>query len=106
MTFFKRQPLKKLSIPMKYSEIPYWRRYEVRKMYIEQQHGNCYHCHYPLNESAPDFIQEQAEGVDWDLFPENFLESPVHLHHNHDTDMTLGVVHSHCNAVLWFFHGE
>jgi hypothetical protein len=40
------------------------------------------------------------------LFPKNFLKWPVHLHHSHDTGMTIGAVHSYCNAVLWQYHNE
>ena len=40
------------------------------------------------------------------LFPPNFFKWPVHLHHSHDTGMTIGAVHARCNAVLWQYHGE
>jgi hypothetical protein len=40
------------------------------------------------------------------LFPPNFLKYPVHLQHNHDTDMTEGAVHARCNAVMWQYHGR
>jgi hypothetical protein len=40
------------------------------------------------------------------LFPPNFLKYPIHLHHCHDTGMTIGAVHCHCNAVLWQYLGK
>jgi len=30
----------------------------------------------------------------------------MHLHHNHETDMTEGAVHAYCNAVLWQYEGK
>ena len=31
---------------------------------------------------------------------------PIHLHHDHDTDLTIGAVHAYCNAILWEYHNE
>ena len=39
------------------------------------------------------------------IFPENFFDHSIHLHHDHDTGMTIGAVHAHCNAVLWEYEG-
>lgn len=47
-----------------------------------------------------------SKPINWKLFPKEFLKNPIHLHHSHDTDMTLGAVHAYCNAVLWQYHGE
>lgn len=44
--------------------------------------------------------------VNMKLFPPNFFKHPVHLHHDHQTGMTIGAVHNHCNAVLWQYYGE
>jgi len=44
--------------------------------------------------------------INENLFPPKFLNWPVHLHHDHKTGMTVGAVHSHCNAVLWQYHNE
>ena len=41
-----------------------------------------------------------------ELFPKNFFDHPIHLHHDHETGMTIGAVHAQCNAVLWQYHGE
>jgi hypothetical protein len=40
------------------------------------------------------------------LFPKGFLNAPVHLHHSHVTNMTLGAVHGYCNGYLWQYLGE
>jgi hypothetical protein len=48
----------------------------------------------------------QSTEIDLDLFPDGFLRYPIHLHHNHETGMTIGAVHSRCNAVLWQYEGE
>jgi hypothetical protein len=40
------------------------------------------------------------------IFPPNFFKYPVHLHHDHNTGMTIGAVHAYCNAVLFQYHGE
>jgi hypothetical protein len=39
-------------------------------------------------------------------FIKQILEDSVHLHHSHETGMTIGAVHARCNAVLWQYHGE
>ena len=50
--------------------------------------------------------QVKAKPVDLSLFPQAFFKYPVHLHHDHETGLTLGAVHSYCNAVLWQYLGE
>ncbi|AGI61771.1 hypothetical protein VCO139_0016 [Vibrio phage VCO139] len=40
------------------------------------------------------------------LFPKNMFQYPIHLHHDHNTGMTIGAVHARCNAVLWEYYGE
>jgi len=58
-----------------------------------------------LRYGPPEFLSLEKR-IDWDLFPPGFLKNPVHLHHNHDTGMTIGAVHAYCNAVLWQYYGE
>lgn len=79
-------------------------RAALRGRYVEQQGGLCHHCQGPLNEAPPEEIQ--AKHIDWRRFPPNFTRHPVHLHHSHRTGLTIGAVHSLCNAVLWQYHGE
>ncbi len=76
----------------------------VREEYVKIQKGMCHHCGSPLTE-APTDIMERYE-VNGALFPKGFFKYPVHLHHDHNTDMTIGAVHNYCNAVLWQYFGE
>lgn len=91
-------------LPVYYSEVPYNDRWKVRKQYIEERGGKCYHCKASL-EGPPSQEVLDAE-INWYLFPPGFMNHPHHLHHCHDTDLTIGTVHAKCNAVLWQYHGE
>lgn len=95
-----------MKLPVDYTSLD-WRKGEaraVRDQYVKDQGGKCYWCKCDLNRSPPLVITDHA--IDWDLFPPNFLRSPVHLQHNHDTGMTEGAVHAYCNAVMWQYHGR
>lgn len=91
-------------LPVKYHDLHWSKRRIVREQYIEEQDGSCYHCGRPLDEKPSSEIMELS--VNRDLFPPNFFKHPVHLHHDHDTGLTIGAVHARCNAVLWQYHGE
>lgn len=93
-----------MKLPVNYSKTPFWERAYVRDEYVKLQEGLCYYCGSPLNTEAPQHIEVLE--INWRLFPKNFLKYPVHLHHCHDTDLTIGAVHNICNAVLWQYHGE
>jgi hypothetical protein len=93
-----------MKLPVKYSEIPYRERWKVRKAYIIEQEGICPYCKAPLNKDPhPDSL---AFPVDESLFPKGFFKNSHHLHHCHETDLTIGVVHARCNALLWQYHGQ
>lgn len=95
-----------MELPVKYSTLD-WKKGEraiVRNKYIELQKGLCYYCNLPLASNPPKEITSKK--INWKLFPPNFLNSPVHLQHNHKTDMTEGAVHAYCNAVLWQYEGR
>lgn len=94
-------------IPALYSKLGAARRVVVRERYVELQHGRCHHCAMPLD--GPPSPEVQAKKINWHAFPGHeagFLRYPVHLHHDHETDLTIGAVHAYCNAVLWQHHGE
>lgn len=93
-----------MKLPVQYHSIPRGERWKVREEYIKIQNGLCAHCEYPLNqEAAPEIL---CKDIDSFLFPDGFFENKKHLHHDHKTGFTIGVVHAECNAVLWQYHGE
>jgi hypothetical protein len=93
-----------MKLPVNYDKLHYTERKLVREEYIKLQRGFCYYCGTPLDGKPDRGVLSMP--VDESLFPPNFFKSPVHLHHNHDTGMTIGAVHGYCNAVLWQYHGE
>jgi hypothetical protein len=93
-----------MELPVNYSNTPPQERRAVREEYIKIQEGNCYHCGAPLKDSPTRKVSNLY--VNKRLFPEGFFNHPTHLHHSHDTGMTIGAVHAYCNAVLWQYHGE
>ena len=93
-----------MDLPVNYNKLDWKKRRAVRNAYADIQGGRCHHCKCPLNALPAQEVLEKW--VDTSLFPENFFKNPVHLHHNHDTGMTIGTVHARCNAVLWQYFGE
>lgn len=96
--------MKKYNLPVEYSKIPSWERRLVREQYVAEQDHDCYWCNHSLLEDPPKEITDK--GINLKLFPPNFLSHPIHLQHNHDTDLTEGAVHAYCNAVMWQYHGR
>lgn len=94
-----------MKLPVKYDQLEWWERKEVREEYIRVQEGLCYHCKLPLSTPVPESVIK-ARPINRILFPKSFFKHPVHLHHCHKTGLTLGAVHHYCNAVLWQYHGE
>ena len=87
-----------------YNDLNPSERRAKRNEYIAHQSGLCRHCNNPLDVLPPNDILKLK--VNEKLFPLNFFNWPVHLHHSHDTGLTIGAVHCYCNAVLWQYHGE
>ena len=90
-----------MMLPIDYTKANWSERRAARKEYVRMQKGKCHFCNGDLTE-----LPDQKKLIDWRLFPKNFTRHPVHLHHCHDTGMTIGAVHAYCNAVLWQYHGE
>ena len=86
-----------------YSRLTSQGRRELRNAYAAEQEGLCMYCAYPLHSEPPDHVKKP---IDWRLFPNGFLKYPVHLQHNHTTDLTEGAVHAYCNAVMWQYEGR
>ena len=93
-----------MKLPVQYDKIPPKEKWKVREAYIEEQSGFCYYCKSPLKWAPP--IDILSKKVTPSLYPFGFFNHPVHLHHSHDTGLTLGAVHCHCNAVLWEYENE
>ncbi len=93
-----------IALPAQYSKLTSAQRKQAREQYMRLQNGKCYHCKGHLLLQPPKEIRNK--NINWQLFPPNFMQWPHHLHHSHDTDLTLGDVHAYCNAVLWQYHGE
>lgn len=93
-----------MKLPVFYNRLTPHERRSVREEYICLQKGLCHHCGQLLTGQPSMEILEKW--VDEDLFPDSFFQWPVHLHHSHETGLTIGAVHARCNAVLWQYHGE
>ncbi len=93
-----------IALPVDYNSLDWRQRREVRNQYISEQKGKCQYCGEPLDGPAAKHVSGMQ--INWRLLPKNFRKYPVHLHHCHDTGMTIGAVHNVCNAVLWQYHGE
>lgn len=96
-----------MRLPINYDTSDIATRRAARQEYVRLQKGKCYHCHGDLHRHPPKWLTDTP--INWRLFPggkEGFLRYPHHLHHSHDTGLTIGTVHAYCNAVLWQHHGE
>jgi hypothetical protein len=93
-----------MKLPINYDRATRQERREARLEYVKEQGGKCQYCEEPLD-GDPEILTLR-ERINLSLFPPGFMDNPVHLHHNHNTGMTIGAVHAHCNAVLWQYHGE
>lgn len=96
--------MSKMKLPVNYKELGWKERREVREEYIKRQNGKCYFCGKPIDGNPTCEIMSMP--IHKQIFPPKFFDYPVHLHHNHDTGMTIGAVHARCNAVLWQYYGE
>lgn len=94
----------KYSLPVKYSEHTSYHRRKIREQYVQEQDGKCYWCKELLTDTPTKDVTSKT--IDLRLFPPGFLKNPVHLQHDHDTDMTEGAVHAYCNAVMWQYYGR
>ena len=72
--------------------------------YVNIQNGKCCHCDGLLSGRPSDDVMRKK--INKSLFPSGFFKYPTHLHHDHNSGMTIGAVHNRCNAVLWQYHGE
>jgi len=97
-----------MELPCNYRDLSVKDKTQVRNEYVQLQKGLCLHCQGDLSLSTQEY-EKPHRPINWRLFPggkEGFLKHPIHLHHDHKTGLTLGAVHSFCNAWLWFYKGE
>lgn len=87
-----------------YEQLTQPQRREIREQYVAFQSNKCYHCKGDLSVKPRDIMKRYP--INKSLFPNHFLRYPVHLHHDHDSGMTIGAVHAYCNAVLWEYYNE
>lgn len=97
-------PISQIEIPAMYDDLTPAQRLVVRRQYETNQQGNCHHCGSSLDTEPPERIKRMT--LKMGNFPPGFFKNPVHLHHSHDTGLTIGAVHARCNAVLWQYYGE
>jgi hypothetical protein len=93
-----------MKLPVKYNELTWQEKRDVRNEYIKLQSNLCFYCNKELSGNPPDTVTNKR--INWKLFPPNFLKYPIHLQHCHKTGLTEGAVHAYCNAVLWQYHGR
>jgi hypothetical protein len=93
-----------MELPVNYNLVPYYQKRLIREEYVKIQEGKCYYCGESLNNQPSEKICKLK--INKHLFPKGFFDWPIHLHHNHETGMTIGAVHCICNAVLWEYHEE
>ena len=90
--------------PVKYDNLNSKKKRIVREDYVRDQDGKCHYCKAPLD--GPPAEEVAKKTIHKKLYPQGFFRWPVHLHHSHDTGMTIGAVHCYCNAVLWEYENE
>ena len=100
----KFKELKRIILPALYSKLTQAERAEAREKYIQKQKGLCWFCKEPLDEVPA--LQVRRKKLNLNMFPAGFLRHPIHLHHDHDTDLTIGAVHAECNGYLWQYLGQ
>ena len=93
-----------MKLPVNYNYLDANARRTVRNIYMGIQNGLCAECKESL--SGPPSKWILGKTINKNLFPENFFKFPVHLHHDHDSGLTIGAVHCECNAVLWQYYGK
>lgn len=104
MHLAKTKPYQFPNIPYEYSKLSRPERATLRQEYVIRQKGFCQFCKEPLDDVPSEQVRKARLNIN--LFPSGFLRWPVHLHHDHNTDLTLGAVHAECNAYLWQYLGE
>jgi hypothetical protein len=117
-----------MQLPIDYDSASPKKRREAREEYVKLQKGLCCFCNYPLSEPMIDSVKTKYP-LEFDYkddsvivarwksfkgkkiwvkatFPPGMLDSPVHLHHDHKTGLTIGATHDYSNIISYFVHGN
>jgi hypothetical protein len=84
-------------LPVDYRRLKQHQRRAVREEYVRLQEGKCCFCGESLTSESP-YVEDNTP-IHLGRFPTGFLDHPVHLHHDHNTGMTIGAIHAYSNAV-------
>lgn len=101
MKFSETRKVKVWKLPVNYEKLTGAERREIRNQYVREQKNYCPFCKQELSRKPV-----TNYSLDLGLFPKGFLDNPIHLHHDHNTGLTLGAYHAYCNGVLWQYFGE
>lgn len=93
-----------MTLPVKYDDLSSWNKKKVREQYWVNQKGICTFCKEKLSDKPSKQVLDLD--INKKLFPVGFFKYPVHLHHDHNTGLTLSAIHNKCNAVLFQYYGE
>jgi len=93
-----------IELPVIYANLHWTEVRIIREAYISKQKNKCWYCKQSLKKKPTKIMKRYP--IDRELFPPGFFNYPVHLHHSHNSGLTIGAVHSYCNAVLRHYHGE
>ena len=93
-----------MQLPINYDEAHWTVRKNARNQYIKEQNNKCWCCGEPLDSVPSKKILSKPINIK--LFPKGMFDYPIHLHHDRKTGLTIGAVHSRCNAYLWQYKGE
>lgn len=104
MDLLKTKPYEFPNPPYEYSKLTPLERARLREEYRIRQKDLCQFCKEPL--TCLPSTQVRRAKICLNMFPAGFLRNPIHLHHCHHTDLTIGAVHAECNAYLWQYLGE
>lgn len=97
---------KPFTLPVRYDDCTWQERREVREEYIIVQKGLCWHCKEDIHKDPPKHITDLPLSRIMFGSQLEFLKHPIHLHHDHNTGLTVGATHAYCNAVLAQYYGE
>lgn len=93
-----------MKLPAEYDKLTAKQRRQAKIEYIVLQNKKCWYCRGNLYAPPPENILKFRIDLKW--FPEGFLDTPIHLQHDHSSGLTEGAVHAYCNAVLWQYYAR